>query len=107
MLGDQSFDRCNLGRLSGVRKALAEGLSENASVPQKSPVVTSLRQHIGVELAAMSVALVTGAALAVWRASRRTEPDLNARTWARLVPPQPAADAPDAAATRSSPPQEA
>lgn len=76
-------------------------------MPQKSNLVTSLRQHLGVELAAVSVALITGAALAVWRASRRAEPDLNARTWARLVPPQPAADAPaEPSATRSSPPQE-
>jgi hypothetical protein len=93
--------------MSGVRKALAESLPENASVPQKSLLVTSLRRHIGAEIAAVSVAVVAGAALAVWRASRRTEPDLNARTWARLVPPQPAADAPDPAAASSSPPQEA
>jgi hypothetical protein len=93
--------------LSGVRKALAEGLTENASVPRKSPLVTSLRQHLGAELAAVSVALVTGAVLAFWRASRRTEADMDARTWARLVPPQPAADAPaEPSATRSSPPEE-
>lgn len=93
--------------MSDVRKALAEGLSENASVPQKPTPITSLRQHVGVELAVASLAFVAGAALAVWRASRRTEPDLNARTWARLVPPQPAADAPaEPSATPHSPPQE-
>lgn len=74
-------------------------------MPKKSMIATSLRQHIGSEIALLSVALVAGAAAAVWRASRRTEPDVNARTWARLVPPQPAAE-PDAASP-ATPAQEA
>jgi hypothetical protein len=49
----------------------------------------TVRNHLGAEIAALSVMLLAGAGVAVWRASRRTEPELNARTWARLVPRAP------------------
>lgn len=44
--------------------------------------------HIVGEVAALLVVVVAGAGFAAWRASQRSETDLNARTWARLLPPK-------------------
>ncbi len=37
-------------------------------------------------IAGVALFLVAGAVIAAWRASQRAETDLNARTWARLLP---------------------
>lgn len=58
-------------------------------MPNTPRITNTLRNHLGGEIAVLSVMLLAGAGVAVWRASRRTEPELNARTWARLVPRAP------------------
>jgi hypothetical protein len=48
----------------------------------------SIRGHWAGELVALSLVALGGAAIAAWRANQRAEEALNARTWARLLPPQ-------------------
>ena len=46
------------------------------------------RSHLSGEIVALSLVVLGGAAAALWRASRRSEEALNARTWDRLLPPE-------------------
>jgi hypothetical protein len=46
------------------------------------------RDHVGGEIVVLSIMLLGTAVITAWRASRQAEDNLNARTWARLLPPQ-------------------
>jgi hypothetical protein len=48
----------------------------------------NLRDHVGVELAALSVVMLASAVLAAWNASRAAQSELDARTRQRLLPPK-------------------
>jgi hypothetical protein len=74
-----------------VRQALAIGPGKTSRVLPQTRISDTLRAHAGSGIAALALALAAGGAFAAWRASRRAEPDVNARTWARLVPRAPAA----------------
>lgn len=48
-----------------------------------------MRRHPAAGIATISIVLLAGVAAAVWRASKRAEPAVNARTRARLTPRTP------------------
>ncbi len=56
-----------------------------------STIVEHARAHPAAGIAKLSIMLLAGAAAAVWRASQRAEPELDARTRARLTPRTPSA----------------
>lgn len=45
---------------------------------------------MGAKIGIAVLLALGGAAAAIWRSSRKAEADVNARTWARLLPPGPA-----------------
>jgi hypothetical protein len=65
---------------------------ERTIVQLKRRTAVRSPRHLGGEIIALSLVLLGGAAAAMWRASRRSEDALNARTWARLLPPEPPAE---------------
>jgi type II secretory pathway component PulL len=51
------------------------------------PGTEEVRGHWAGEVVALVLVAIGGAAVAAWRANQRGEDALNARTWARLLPP--------------------